>query len=144
MCSDHTDIRPTTLVLLRLRDDYDHEGRALVEELCNWAIPDGVKDSGDEFTELARAFKRINAPVRDLGLTSLRVSTTALEGNTSTCNQLENDLASVTSMRDALANQLSGMLEDAEFHGQRISERGERILDSAADRLLDYVHRLAH
>jgi hypothetical protein len=107
-----------------------------------WLIWTAV--SGDEFTELARAFKRINAPVRDLGLTSLRVSTTALEGNTSTYNQPENDLASVTSMRDALANQLSGMLEDAKFHGQRISKRGERILDSAADRLLDYVHRLAH
>jgi hypothetical protein len=35
------------LMLLHLRDDYDHEGRALVEELYNWAIPDGVKDSGD-------------------------------------------------------------------------------------------------
>lgn len=35
--SDHTDVRPTTLTLLGLKDDYSHEGRALVEKFVGWA-----------------------------------------------------------------------------------------------------------
>jgi hypothetical protein len=76
--SDHTDIRPTILVLTGLQDDYVSVGRALVEELLPWALPDGVSESGDEFVELARAFKKINAPNAELGRTSLIISTRAL------------------------------------------------------------------
>src|SRR5215471_18271071 len=35
--SDHTDIRPTMLTLVGLRDDYAHEGRALVEKFSHRA-----------------------------------------------------------------------------------------------------------
>src|SRR3989475_930054 len=37
--SDHTDIRPTLMVLLGLNDDYSHDGRALTEDLDGWARP---------------------------------------------------------------------------------------------------------
>src|SRR6202047_663409 len=78
--SDHTDIRPTLLSLLGLKDDYQNQGRVLAEDLQHWALPDGVQDNVGAFTALARAYKRINAPVGELGLASLKISTAALAG----------------------------------------------------------------
>ncbi len=144
--SDHTDIRPTMLVLTGLKDDYQHEGRALVEELHDWALPDGVSDSGDDFTELARTFKMINAPNADLGRASLRISTKALAsgspGDDSKYITLENELSDITFLRDDLASQMLTLLEDAEFHGKRISESKERDLDQQAEGLLDVVQAI--
>jgi hypothetical protein len=79
--SDHTDIRPTMLALLGLQDDYQSEGRVLANELHTSALPSGVRKSGEEFAELASAYKRITAPVGELGLASLKVSTAAIAGS---------------------------------------------------------------
>jgi hypothetical protein len=145
--SDHTDIRPTMLVLAGLQDDYQHEGRALVEALHHWALPDGVEDSSDEFVELARAFKQINAPNADLGRTSLRISTRALASGSpdddSTYTSLESKLAKLTTLRDALATEMLESLEGAEFHGKRISEQQSRSLIRQARALLDLAHDIA-
>lgn len=146
--SDHVDIRPTMLVLSGLKDAYQSEGRALVEELQHWAIPDAIRDGGDEFVELARAFKRINAPNGDLGRLSLRISTRALAsgspGSDSTYINLENELAEITLLRDTLASDMLKRLEDAEFNGKRISGEKERQLTRQAEGLLDIVQGLAH
>jgi arylsulfatase A-like enzyme len=146
--SDHVDIRPTMLVLTGLKDDYQSEGRALVEELHHWAIPDAIRDSGDEFVELARAFKKINAPNAELGQLSLRISTKALAsgspGSDSTYIQLENDLSNITTLRDTIAADMLNRLEDAEFNGKRISGEKERQLTREAEGLLDIVEGLAH
>ena len=146
--SDHVDIRPTMLVLTGLKDDYQSEGRALVEELHHWAIPDAIRDSGDEFVELARAFKKINAPNAELGRLSLRISTRALAsgspGSDSTYINLENDLSQITLLRDTIASDMLKRLEDAEFNGKRISGEKERQLTRQAEGLLDIVQGLAH
>ena len=141
--SDHTDIRPTLLGLLGLRDDYQSQGRALAEDLQRWALPEGVSESGDEFVELARAYKRINAPVGELGLASLKISTAALAGDDATYNSLENRLQLITIFRDALAARMLNRLEDAELHGQRISDGEERALVLQANALVDSVNWLA-
>src|SRR5438093_907173 len=44
--SDHTDIRPTLMVLLGLKDDYSHVGRALTEDLDGWARPEATRLNG--------------------------------------------------------------------------------------------------
>jgi hypothetical protein len=146
--SDHVDIRPTMLVLTGLRDDYQSEGRALVEELHHWAVPDAIRDSGDEFVELARAFKKINAPNAELGRLSLRISTRALAsgspGSDSTYINLENDLSNITTLRDTIAADMIKRLEDAEFNGKRVSEGKARQLTRQAEGLLDLVEGLAH
>jgi hypothetical protein len=142
--SDHTDIRPTMLALTGLRDDYQHEGRALVEDYKYWALPDGVSDSGVEFTELARAFKKINAPNAELGRESLRISTRALAGDDKIYTHLEDKIAGITSIRDHLAGQMLDRLEDAEFNNKKISDWEVRKLVDEANELLEYVHELAH
>ncbi|MGH7439930.1 MAG: hypothetical protein ACRENE_29935, partial [Polyangiaceae bacterium] len=41
--SDHTDIRPTMLLLAGLTDDYAHDGRVLVEDLATSALPSTLR-----------------------------------------------------------------------------------------------------
>jgi len=143
--SDHADIRPTILLLLGLKDDYVHAGRALIEELDGWAVPSSVRKHGDAFLELAQIYKQINAPLGELGLNSLRVSTHAIESNTagdSTYTNLENQLLSLTAQRNVLAAQIIGLLEGAEFNGQPINVHQAHSLIAQAQALLDQANWL--
>jgi hypothetical protein len=143
MWSDHTDIRPTMLVLAGLTDDYQHEGRTLIEVLEPWALPSSLTGaSGNNFVELAQAFKQINAPNATLGRTSLRISTKALAGSDSTYANLENKLAGITSTRDLLASQMLERLEDAEFNGVKVSASDTQTLVNQSNQLLNYVNEL--
>ncbi|MGE5204639.1 MAG: hypothetical protein ACM3PW_03425, partial [Chlamydiota bacterium] len=138
--SDHADIRPTMLMLLGLKDDYSHDGRALVEDLQGWAQPAAVKKNG-MFLSLAQTLKQINAPVGRLGLSTLRTSTTALEsgssGDDSTYTDLENQLLSITTQRNALAAQILWLLEGAEFNSQVINKATAIQLIKQAQTLLN-------
>jgi hypothetical protein len=143
--SDHTDIRPTMLALLGLKDDYQHDGRALVEELTGWAQPSAVKKSSS-FVPLAQIYKQIDACVGQLGLASLKVSTRALESGSSTDDSsytnLESQLSSINSQRDALAAQMIALLENAAFNGQSINDQQAGQLISQGQVLLDKVNAL--
>jgi hypothetical protein len=141
--SDHTDIRPTMLSLVGLKDDYDSQGRVLAEDLQKWALPDGVQKNSDEFVALAQAYKRINAPVGELGLASLKVSTAALAGDDATYNGLENRLQTITAFRDFLAAKMFESLSEAEFGGKQVSNGEAKALVHQADALIDYVDWLA-
>ncbi|HEX9068483.1 MAG TPA: hypothetical protein VF807_06910 [Ktedonobacterales bacterium] len=143
--SDHTDIRPTMLTLLGLRDDYMSDGRALIEDLYAWAVPQTVNAHRETLLRLAAAYKQINAPIGALGLASLRVSTTALASNTtgdSTYTHLESQLISLTGQRDALAGQIKVVLDDATFNGQAVNEQQAKALTSQANDLLALVTSL--
>ena len=150
--SDHVDIRPTMLVLTGLRDDYQDDGRALVEEFSPWALPKGLSQGngrfGNEFVELARAYKQINAPNGDLGQTSLRISTRALAsgspGSDSQYIHVENAISNITTARDTLAAQMLQLLQDAEFNGKQIPPGRAALLTFQAQILLDLTHLLDH
>lgn len=122
--SDHVDIRPTMLLLSGLQDDYASDGRVLTEGLRSDALPWTIRDW--PFTDLAAAYKQINAPVGEFGMDTLSVSTKALESNSAndaTYNSLESSLGSLTAERDALAGQISAALNGAEFGGKPITLR---------------------
>ena len=140
--SDHTDIRPTLLSLVGLQNDYQSQGRVLAEDLHLWALTPGVQTSGAGFEELAKAYKRINAPVGELGLATLKISTAALAGDDETYNDLENRLQIITAFRDALAAEMLEHLTGAEFQGKRIRGIEEQALVLKADALVDYVNWL--
>lgn len=137
--SDHTDIRPTMLMLVGLQDDYPHDGRALVEDLQGWAQPATLKKGG-AFLPLAQILKQINAPLGQLGLATLQISTTAMESGSasddSTYTDLENQLISITTQRNALATQILSLLEGAEFEGQVIDKSTAKQLINQAQALL--------
>ena len=144
--SDHTDIRPTMLVLLGLQDDYSHSGRALTEKLSGWAQPSAVKKSGN-FVALAQVLKQINAPVGQLALASLHASTVAIESGSSlddsTYASIENQLVSYTAQRDGLVAQILPLLEGAEFNGTPIPDSTALSLVQQAQALLSSVQSYA-
>jgi hypothetical protein len=142
--TDHTDIRPTLLNLVGLRDDYESQGRTISEILHHWAQPEGVRESGDEFAELAHVYKRINAPTGEVALAILKISTKALAGDGKTYNELEDRIAEITEFRNFLADKMFDELNGAEFHGRHISEGHGRELVSAANELAKYATRLAN
>jgi hypothetical protein len=116
--SDHTDVRPTMMELLRLHDDYQHEGRVLFEMLKPSALPVAVRQRLGELMALGTLLKQIDAPVGELGLTTLAISTRALESsspNDRTYTSLENELLTITQTRNALVSQILSLLETAEF-----------------------------
>jgi hypothetical protein len=144
--SDHTDIRPTLMVLLGLKDDYSHDGRALTEDFSGWARPAAAKKS-DGYIKVAQTYKQLDAAVGQFGLATLAASTRAMESGSasddSTYSALENQLASLISRRDALAGQMIKLLEGAEFSGQSISEGQAQSLVAQGQALLQQATALA-
>ena len=143
--SDHTDIRPTIMALVGLKDDYSHDGRALVEKLTGWAQPSAVKMSSS-FVPLAQIYKQLDACVGQFGLKTLSVSTRALESGSSSDDssytQLESQLTSFGNQRDALASQMIALLEGAEFNNQPFSDAQAQSLISQGQTLLNNVNKL--
>jgi hypothetical protein len=140
--ADHTDTRPTLMALLGLKDDYQHDGRVLFELLTNKALPKEVREHLSYYEELAHTYKQINAPVGVLGLTSLAISTQALESNTpgdSTYIQLESELQTLTAQRNAVAGHMISILESAEFGGNGASDQNVFV---QSQKLLDYTQAL--
>jgi hypothetical protein len=144
--ADHTDVRPTLLALLGLKDDYASDGRALVEILDDGALPASLQGQRDTFVQLAEVYKQINAPVGELAVASLAVSTAAITSDAAsdaTYTQLENELASLTTDRDAVAGKIAAMLNGASFGGQAIDATQAQQLISDAKALLTRVGSLA-
>jgi len=143
--SDHTDIRPTMLMLLGLKDDYSHDGRALFEDMYAWAVPQSLRAHRATLIQLAQIYKQIDASVGQFGLTTLAVSTRALESNSpndATYTKLENELISVGTQRDALASQMISLLEGATFNGSSINEQQAKSLIAQGQALLEKVNSL--
>lgn len=144
--SDHTDVRPTTMALVGLQDDYSHDGRVLFEDLEGWAVPAALRNGRGLALQMAQLYKQINAPVGQLGLDSLEVSTQALESNDpldATYTNLENQLIAINSQRDTIASSMIAMLENAEFSNQEIDKAQAKQLIRQAQALLDQVGSLA-
>jgi hypothetical protein len=140
--SDHTDIRPTILLLTGLKDDYGHDGRVVSEALTGVALPPPLTGNGNIFKRLARSYKQINAPVGQFGLGTLGISNSALisnDPNDATYNQLENTLGSLNAQRDSLASQMIQILEDAEFNGKTIDRAVASSLIQQANQLLQQL-----
>jgi hypothetical protein len=145
--SDHTDIRPTMLLLLGLKDDYGHDGRVLAEHINPQALPDELGEDLANFKLLADAYKQINAPVGNFGLNSLVVSTKALNSNDPNDNTytfLESEIASLTNSRNTLSKQIIALLEGAEFHGGTITHDQAVQLNHEAKQLLQQMQALTH
>jgi hypothetical protein len=135
------------LALLGLKDDYQHEGRALTEKFSGWAQPSAVKKSAN-FVALAQILKQISAPVGPLGLASLQASTVAMEGGSpsddSAYNNIESQLESFTAQRDALTAQIIPLLEAAEFDGTPIPDATAASLIQQGQNLLSNVQAYAN
>ena len=143
--SDHTDVRPTMLALVGLKDDYVHDGRVLTEALTGYAIPSAVKKSGS-FVALAQIYKQLDASFGSFAMDTLKASTRALAANDAgdaTYTSIEAQIDSLTSQRNALATQIVGLLNGAEFKGLAFSDAQAQALIAQAQSLLNQAHTLA-
>ncbi len=136
--SDHTDIRPTMLALTGLRDDYASDGRVLVEALKGEGLAKSLREKRGLFIKLAQVYKQINAPVGQLGLTTLARSTQALQGNDATYATIENQLMVLNARRDAIAGEMIAMLSAAAFEGRSINEERAHDLIEQGENLLGH------
>lgn len=141
-CS-HTDIRPTILTLVGLKDDYVHEGHALAEFMTEAALPQAIVASGGSIVSLAQVYTKINSPVGPLGLATLKISTRATEGSNTQYQLLNTQLQCINTQRNSLDNKIISLLEGAEFHGQKIDAAAAQKLVHDSWALLDAVHDLA-
>jgi acid phosphatase len=141
--TDHTDIRPTMLSLLGLKDSYVPDGRVVTEFLKGDAGAKSLKEHKGTLEELGALYKQINASFGQFSLNTLCASTGALASNTAgdtTYANTENALETLGSQRDTLANSIRAALWDAEFGGQSIDEhqakdwikQGHDYLDQAS------------
>jgi len=144
--SDHTDVRPTILELVGLKDDYRHDGRVISEILQGYARPSALKQSGS-FVALAQIYKQLNASFGEFAMDTLKASTKALASNDSgdaTYTTIEGQIQSLTADRDALAAQMIGLLEGAEFKGQTFSDAQAQSLIAQGEALLNQAKALPH
>jgi hypothetical protein len=117
---DHTDVRPTMLSLVGLKDDYQHDGRLLVETLKLSSLPPAIGLAAPLFTALAAIYKQISAPFGAFGNTTLiGLSTPGIAGTDDLIYEdNEATIASLTARRDALVAQIRPLLENSEFGGK--------------------------
>ena len=129
--TDHVDVRPTIMFLTGLTDDYEHDGRVILELIDPSILASSLHAHSHTLLELGQIYKQINAPFGRLAESALNVSTFAIEStstNDETYTRLENQIASWTAQRDELAGEIKSILEGAEFAGQPIDENEARHL----------------
>jgi hypothetical protein len=144
--SDHVDLRPTMMYLLGLKDDYQHDGRVILEMVDQNTLSSTLHAHAETLLHLGQVYKQINAPFGALAQSTLIVSNFAIQSNSdgdAVYNNLESKIASWTTQRDALAAQIKTMLEGAEFSGVAINEQQAKQLISASQTLLDQASACA-
>jgi hypothetical protein len=138
--TDHVDVRPTLMFLTGLTDDYQHDGRVILELLDRNILPSSLHANSETLLELGQIYKQINAPFGQLAESMFTVSTFALQSNSTNdtlYTQLEDQISSWTAQRDSIASQIKEMLEAAEFDGQSINEQEAKALIAQGQALLN-------
>jgi hypothetical protein len=141
--TDHADVRPTIMALLGLKDDYVHEGRVIAEWMRDRALPDGIRDRRENFTELAQVFKQLDAPKGELGRASLVWSNRSVTGTDKAYARYLKQIGEITEERDELAGKIRTALDNAAFHNKPVDEDAEDELGHRAKALIDQVKDLA-
>jgi hypothetical protein len=145
--SDHTDIQPTMMALLGLKDDYTPDGVVLGEVIEPAALPPAMLSNYPALNKLDRVYTQLEAAVGEFGLATLSASTRALASNSpgdATYTGIEKQLAALGSARDALVAQMQTLLTGAEFGGTPISAKTANSLISQGSALLAQAETLAH
>ena len=141
--SDHTDVRPTMLALLGLKDSYVHDGRVLSEWMEHRALPPAIRQHRENFVELAEVYKQLNAPLGALGRASLVYANRSITDVDKVYARYLSRISDITSQRNSLAGSIKTVLNAAEFGNQPVDEGSEDGLGHRARELIDRVKDLA-
>jgi hypothetical protein len=144
--TDHTDLRPTMLAALGLKDDYPQDGRVVSQVLDPSTLPPGVASNVNAFQQVAAAYKQIEAPFGPFASDSEIVSTTAVMSSSpgdSVYRGFDQQLQTCAARRDALGSQMNSLLQAAGFAGGTISNAEAQQLVGQANALLSYMQELS-
>jgi len=144
--SDHTDIQPTMMALLRLRDDYTPDGVVLADVIRSAALPAAMQTNFSTLVKLGGVYTQLEAAVGEFGLATLTASTRALASNAAgdaTYTTIEKQLKALGAARDALVARMQTLLIGAEFGGTPISAVTAQSLISQGTALLAKASTLA-
>jgi hypothetical protein len=141
--ADHADIRPTLMTLVCLKDSYAYEGRAILEDLQDSALPTSIADDRQDWTALAKAYKQVNAPLGSFGNAVIGLSTTAIRSDDHNYERIENNIARLASDRDALAQSIQDQLGTIPgCAGSPLIQRGDDTLDRLTRQAQALVDRI--
>ncbi|MDX6477966.1 MAG: hypothetical protein QOG29_553, partial [Gaiellaceae bacterium] len=105
--TDHTNVRPTMLLLLGLKDDYGHDGRVLIEGLDKKALPNTLFEHSKTTTQLGAIYEQLNAPFGSFAMDTLTASTKGIRStDESVYESYETQIQDLTNQRDDLASQI--------------------------------------
>jgi hypothetical protein len=144
--ADHTDTRPTMLSVLGLGDTYVHDGRVLIDQLYDSALPQAILAHRDALRRLGAVYKQLNAPFGDFSQATLVMSTNAIKSDTSDDTRyisIEGQIAELTRRRDALAEEIRDALDSAAFAGNELSDQQAKVWIKQAQALIAQAQRLA-
>ncbi len=145
--TDHTDVRPTMLVDLGLADDYALDGRAITEILYGNVVSHALNVGRGLYQNLGAAYKQLTAPFGRLSMASLRISTAGIVSGSGSDDSAylatDSQLNGWLSRRDALAGQISAVLNAAQFENQGATSARLRDLTAQAKALVAEVEAAA-
>ncbi|HEX9598037.1 MAG TPA: hypothetical protein VF963_01570 [Gaiellaceae bacterium] len=137
--ADHTDERATMLSLLGLNDTYAHDGRVLVDQLYDWAVPQSLRAHRETVRRLGEVYKQLNAPFGTFSMNMLALSNRAISSGTSandgTYATLEGQIQTLTSQRDTLASQIRAALNGAAAGSALNEQQAKGWIDQAQNLL---------
>jgi hypothetical protein len=144
--TDHTDLRPTMLTLLGLKDDYETDGRAVTQILNENSIPVSLRVHRPSLEQLGATYKQLMASFGAFAMNTLTASTNALASNTAgdaKYNSIEGQIQALTAQRNAVAAQIRTGLNDAQFNDAKLSENQIKAWTAAAQSVIDASAALA-
>jgi hypothetical protein len=142
--TDHTNVRPTMMTLLGMKDDYVNDGRVLIEALETKATPQTLIAHRETVRRLGDIYEQVNAPFGSFAMDLLTASTAAIKStDESVYDSIEGQIESLTSERDALAIKIRNGLNAAAFGGQALNEQEAKAWIKQAQSLIDRAAALA-
>jgi hypothetical protein len=123
---DETDIRPTLMYLVGLRDDYVEDGRVISQILTR---PSNAL-ADPQVSQLGDCYKQLNSSVGQFGTATLIASTRGLESNSPggrTYRATEAALTGLDQARDLVAGRIKDSLNDAAFNGTPVPDPGQQL-----------------
>ena len=79
-------------------------------------MPSSIASQQPLFGNLVNAYKAINAPVGQLGLSTLKLSTNGVLSSNAAYGAIEKQLNRIGNQRDSIASQMKKIIEKSEFH----------------------------
>ena len=131
---DHTDIRPTLLYLVGLKDDYTGDGRVITDDLTH--VSRTLRSPA--VAALAGAYKQLNASVGQFGTATLVAATHGMLSSAPgdrTYQATVLSLKALEAVRDPLATSIKDELWAAEFRGADIPP-GTAVAQTVKARIL--------